>query len=299
MSARLKLPPAPSFADPALALSARRILEAALTEDLGAGDVTASAIVDSECCARARIHARQPLRVAGVPIWREALRLCAPAAPVEVRSVSDGTDMNKGGVVAEAEGPARLLLGSERVTMNLLCHLCGIATMTAEWVEAAGALRVLDTRKTTPGLRALEKYAVRVGGGNNHRMGLDGGVLIKENHIAAAGSLEAALERACNAAPHTLYVQCEVRTSAEAARAIQSGADALLLDNMSDREIATCLDAIGDLESVFVEASGRMDIERVVALSELADRGLDAVSAGALTHSRPYADLSMLMEIYR
>jgi nicotinate-nucleotide pyrophosphorylase (carboxylating) len=299
MSARLNLPLAQSFADPALALSGRRILEAALTEDLGAGDVTASAIVDRECRARARIHARQDVRVAGIPLWVEAMRLCAPADTVEVRAVPDGTVVRAGSVLAEAEAPARLLLGSERVAMNLLCHLCGISTMTAEWVEAAGTLRVLDTRKTTPGLRALEKYAVRVGGGHNHRMGLDGGVLIKENHIAAAGTLEDALERACAAAPHTLYVQCEVRTSAEAVRAVRAGADALLLDNMSDREIKGCLDAIGDLDSVFVEASGGMDLERVASLSALADRGLDAISAGALTHSRPYADLSMLMEIYR
>ena len=179
--------------------------------------------------------------------------------------------------------------------MNLICHITGIATTTANFVEHAGSLRVLDTRKTTPGLRALEKYAVRMGGGFNHRMGLDGGILIKENHIASAGSVEAAVTKARIQAPHSLKIQCEVTSLEEAERAVAAGADALLLDNMSNALLEQCALAHG--EKTFLEASGNMTLERIKTLAPLAEKGLHAVSVGALIHSRPYADLSMRMTL--
>jgi nicotinate-nucleotide pyrophosphorylase (carboxylating) len=154
---------------------------------------------------------------------------------------------------------------------------------------------VLDTRKTTPGLRSLEKYAVRTGGGHNHRFSLEAGVLIKENHITASGSVAAAVSAAREHAPHSLRIQCEVCTVEQAEEALEAGAEALLLDNMSNAMLADCAGRFGG--RAFLEASGNMNLERVRTLAPLAEHGLDAVSVGALVHSRPYADLSMLLEV--
>jgi nicotinate-nucleotide pyrophosphorylase (carboxylating) len=282
------------FLDPSLLVCARSIIETALREDLGSGDVTTNSTVGPNTMANARIVAKQDVRVCGVPLWEIALTLVGERS-TDRSLVAEGTTLSSGQQLASLSCNARALLSTERVVMNLVCHLTGIATLTATFMEHAGDLKILDTRKTTPGLRALEKYAVRVGGGFNHRLGLDGGVLIKENHIASAGSVEAAVTRAGIQAPHSLRIQCEVTTHDEAKRAIDAGADALLLDNMSDEELKSCARDFG--AQVFLEASGNMNLSRVKALAPLAQEGLHAVSVGALIHSRPYADLSMRMEL--
>jgi len=282
------------FHDPALNTGVDRILELGLPEDLGASDVTATSTVPANATADARLVAKAPVRICGLPIWRAVLERLE--SKFQVGTVLDeGTDVQAGVEVARITGNARDLLAAERIVMNLVCHLTGIATVTAEYVASAGNLRILDTRKTTPGLRSLEKYAVRIGGGHNHRFSLEAGVLIKENHITAAGSLSDAVIAAKKNAPHSLRIQCEVCTADEAAQAIEAGADALLLDNMSNSELADCAGRFG--KSAFLEASGNMNLERVKALAPLAEHGLDAVSVGALIHSRPYADLSMLLEV--
>ncbi len=282
------------FHDPALNTGIDRILELALPEDLGASDVTATATVPADTQAEARLISKAPVRVCGLPVWRSVLERLESKFWVGA-VLDEGTDVQTGVELARVSGNARDLLAAERIVMNLVCHLTGIATITADYVAAAGGLRILDTRKTTPGLRSLEKYAVRVGGGHNHRFSLEAGVLIKENHIAAAGSLTGAVSAAKKHAPHSLRIQCEVCTEDEAAQALEAGADALLLDNMSNAELADCAGRFGD--RAFLEASGNMNLERVQTLAPLAEHGLDAVSVGALTHSRPYADLSMLLEV--
>jgi nicotinate-nucleotide pyrophosphorylase (carboxylating) len=238
--------------------------------------------------------AKSPLRICGLPIWASVLkRLDSPISVHEV--LSEGSDVTPGAVLAKITGNARDLLAAERIVMNLVCHLTGIATLTAQFVSVAGNLKVLDTRKTTPGLRSLEKYAVRIGGGHNHRFSLEAGVLIKENHIVAAGSVSKAVNAAKHHAPHSLRIQCEVCTIEEAESALAAGADALLLDNMTNEQLAECASRFGT--QAFLEASGNMNLERVQSLAELAQNGLNAVSVGALIHSRPYADLSMLLEV--
>ncbi len=283
------------YEEPALRRASRQVVRRALDEDLGTGDVTTLATVPARAVGRARIVAKASIVVCGLPSWMDALDAIAPGTACLLTHLPEGTRAVAGQELAELEAPARALLATERVAMNLVCHLSGVATLTARFVEAAGALRVLDTRKTTPGLRTLEKYAVRVGGGHNHRLGLDGGILIKENHITAAGSLETAIQGARDRAPHSLRIECEVQNLDEAARALDAGAEALLLDNFTDEDLETAARRFG--ARAFLEASGNMSPERARALAPLAALGLDAISAGALTHSRPYADLSMLLEL--
>ncbi len=287
----------PTLPDAGVAAALADVVARALAEDLGTGDVTTRTTVPEAALADARIVAKEDVIVCGLAAWTEALAIAGPGADARCAALPDGAKARPGDVIAEASAPARLLLETERVVMNLVCHLGGIATGTARFVAAAGDLRVLDTRKTTPGLRALEKHAVRAGGGSNHRMGLDAGILIKENHIAAAGGLEDAIRGALQGAPHSLVVQCEVRSAGEAVRAVGAGARALLLDNMSKDALRTCLEALDGAAGIFVEASGNMTIERASELAPLAAEGLDAISAGAVIHSRPYADLSMRLEL--
>ncbi|MBE0617111.1 MAG: carboxylating nicotinate-nucleotide diphosphorylase, partial [Proteobacteria bacterium] len=205
----------------------------------------------------------------------------------------DGDDVAAGFRVLEVRGDARVLLTGERTALNLLQRLSGIATLTARWsrhLDGTGA-RLVDTRKTTPGLRALEKYAVRIGGGANHRTGLYDGVLIKENHIRAAGGLPVAVARARDQAPHTLRVEVEVTTLAELEQALAAGADAVLLDNMTLGDMAEAVRRVRG--RVLVEASGGVTEDRLRAIAET---GVDLISAGALTHSARAVDLSFLFE---
>lgn len=275
----------------------RDLVARALAEDLGSGDVTSEAVVDAGTRARARIVQKQPGVVFGLDVAAEAFAQ-AGAEPLD-RLVVEGQWRDAvPAEVAFVAGPAHALLAAERTALNFLCHLSGIATLTARHIGAVrgtGAA-ILDTRKTTPGLRALEKRAVAAGGGRNHRLGLYDAFLIKENHIAAAGGIAAAVGRARAANPE-LAVEVECRTLDEVAAAIAAGADRLLLDNMSPQELRAAVaerDAAGlDTPVPELEASGGVTLENV---GEIAATGVDLISVGALTHSAPALDLSMLLE---
>jgi nicotinate-nucleotide pyrophosphorylase (carboxylating) len=268
----------------------------ALHEDLGEGDVTTDATVPAGARARARIVQKQPGVVFGFDAAREVFRQTGAGAldALMVEGVwRDGVPAE----VALISGPARALLAAERVALNLLGHLSGVATLTARYVERSrelgGRATILDTRKTTPGLRGLEKAAVRAGGGSNHRFGLYDAILIKENHLALAGGLREAVEAARAARPD-LPVEVECRNAAEVAAALAVGADRLLLDNMDLRGLEDAVAArnAGD-SSAKLEASGGVTLETVGAISAT---GVEYVSVGALTHSAPTLDLSMLLE---
>jgi len=266
----------------------------ALAEDIGTGDLTAEAVVPAGARARARITQKQPGVVFGLGAAAEAFRQCG-AEDFEPLLVEGQWRERVPAQVALAAGPARSLLAAERTALNLLCHLSGVATLTARYVEAvAGSgARILDTRKTTPGLRALEKAAVAAGGGTNHRMGLYDAILIKENHAALAGGIGAAVRAAREANPE-LPVEAECRDLAELEEALAAGAARLLLDNMAPerlREAVAARDRGGPAPEL--EASGGVSLENVGAI---ADSGVEYISVGALTHSAPALDLSMLIE---
>lgn len=267
----------------------RRVLRQALEEDIGSGDITTEAIVDPSAVARAEVIAKESGVLAGVPV---ALALFEEIGPgIEARVlVADGDVVAPGTVVIDAVGPARFLLMVERTLLNFLMRLSGIATMTRRYAErlAGSKTRLLDTRKTTPGLRVLEKYAVRVGGGGNHRIGLFDGVLIKNNHIAVCGDVKEAIRRARRLAPMPCKVEVEVRTLEEVRRAIEAGAEAVLLDHMDREEMARAVDYCN--WKVVTEASGNLTPDDVAAAAEI---GVDYVSVGALTRSAVWLDFSM------
>jgi len=267
-----------------------RLLEAALEEDVGQGDVTSCAVLSSRQQALGKIRAKGALVVAGLPL---VPRLYSRLGAVQVQDlVDDGTAVSPGTVLLVARGDARTLLTGERTVLNLLQHLSGIATLTRRCVEALEGSRcvVRDTRKTLPGLRSLEKYAVRVGGGTNHRMRLDDGVLIKDNHVELVGGVGRAVRAARKALPaHEIEVEC--RTMEEVEEALDTGADVILLDNMAWEQLARAVAIIGGRARV--EASGGITPERV---REIADLGVDYIAMGCLTHSAPAVDLSMDVE---
>jgi nicotinate-nucleotide pyrophosphorylase (carboxylating) len=267
------------------------LVRAALAEDVGAGDVTTRLTVRPDTRARAEISAKENAMVAGLPLIR---KVCAAAGGgVEVTEhLGDGARVVAGDVLATLFGPAQTLLTIERVTLNLLQHLSGIATMTARFVAAVSGhgCRIVDTRKTTPGLRVLEKYAVRVGGGFNHRSALDDGILIKNNHITAAGGIGAAVAAARAGAPHGLKVEIECTTLAEVDEALAAGAEILLLDNMSVAQLTQAVQHIRG--RALIEASGGITLANVAAV---AASGVDIISIGALTHSVQAVDLHMTL----
>ncbi len=272
------------------------LVAAALVEDLGAGDVTTDATVPAGARARARIVQKEPGVLFGLDVAAAAFRQTG-AGELDELVVEGAWSEAAPRQVALIAGPARALLAAERVALNFLGHLSGVATLTARYVEAARATGgwavILDTRKTTPLLRALEKDAVRAGGGRNHRMGLDDAILIKENHIALAGGVAAAVARAREAHPD-LPVEVECRDAAEVEAALGSGAARLLLDNMDPdglRDAVAARDAVAP--DVALEASGGVNLDTVGAI---AATGVDFISVGALTHSAPALDLSMLLE---
>lgn len=280
----------------------RELVTRALAEDVGTGDITAEATVEEDARARARIVQKAPGVVFGLDLAAEAF---AQAGGGELdKLVIEGQWRDSvPAEVAFVSGPARGLLAAERVALNLLGHLSGVATLTARYVEAArasgGRATVLDTRKTTPGLRALEKAAVRAGGGSNHRLGLYDAILIKENHAALAGGTAAAVARARAAQPDR-PIEIECRDLCEVEAALAAGAERLLLDNMDlaalERAVAARDAAAGSGDSTQraeLEASGGVTLETVGAISTT---GVDFVSVGALTHSAPALDLSMLLE---
>lgn len=263
----------------------------ALAEDLGWGDVTTEATVPSGLRARGVILAKSSCIIAGTDVAAETFRQLDPAVGFEVKR-RDGSRCEPGDVVAEVRGAAASMLTAERTALNFLQRLSGIATLTRRYVDAAaGGITILDTRKTTPTLRALEKYAVRAGGGTNHRGGLDDGILIKDNHVRLAGGVGAALAR-MKAARREMPIEIEAQSLADVDAAVAAGADIILLDNLSTDEIRQAIQKIGGRAQV--EISGGVTLERI---PELARTGANYVSVGALTHSSQAADMSFELEL--
>jgi nicotinate-nucleotide pyrophosphorylase (carboxylating) len=273
--------------DPALY---REIVRRALAEDLGWGDVTTEATVRPEQRARGTILVKSPCVIAGIQVAEEAFRQLDPAIAFEIRR-NDGDRCAAGAVVAEARGAAAAMLTAERTALNLLQRMSGIATLTRAFVDAAGGtITVLDTRKTTPTLRALEKYSVRAGGGANHRSGLDDGILIKDNHIRLAGGVEAAV-KLMKDARQEMMVEVEAQSLDQVDAAIAAGADIILVDNLPIEQIREAVRRVAGRAKV--EISGGVTLDR---MPELARTGADYVSVGALTHSAPAADISFELE---
>ncbi|TXM69796.1 carboxylating nicotinate-nucleotide diphosphorylase [Methylobacterium sp. WL69] len=267
------------------------IVRAALMEDLGrAGDITTDAIVPASLTMNAVIAARQDGVISGIDAAVIAFGLIDPAVAVTVVR-GDGARVTPGDVVIRLSGPARAIITAERVALNLLCRMSGVATATASLVDAArphGKARIVCTRKTTPGLRALEKHAVRAGGGSNHRFGLDDAVLIKDNHVAVAGGIVPAITRARAYAGHLVKIECEVDTLAQLEEALSVGADAVLLDNMNPDQLREAVRMIDG--RAIAEASGRITRETVGAV---AASDVDLISCGWITHSAPIIDLGL------
>ena len=267
-----------------------RIIRTALQEDIGLGDVTTRATVDPGTPGRAELVAKEEFVLSGIEVVRRVFQLLDPAVAFESLK-EDGQRIKSGEVLAWIKGEAAVLLQGERVALNLLQRMSGVATQTARFVQAVagtGAV-IVDTRKTTPGLRALDKYSVRMGGGQNHRTSLYDGVLIKENHIAAAGGIGVAVARARQRVPHTLKIEVETRNPQEVAEALEAGADIILLDNMDPEQLRHAVDLVAG--RAVTEASGGVNLETVRAIAET---GVNLISVGALTHSSRAVDISML-----
>jgi len=273
-------------------VNAIALIEAALSEDVGKGDRTSQWTVPAESRSEAVIVAKQRLIVAGLAAAAEVFRAVDSDLSVELRT-DDAKELDVGDVVMAIEGPTRSLLTAERTALNFLAHLSGIATLTGAFVSrvAGTGARIVDTRKTTPGWRALEKMAVRAGGGSNHRMALDDMVLVKDNHIAAAGGLTAAIERV-RMNNVGLPVEVEVHNPEELQEALAAGVKRILLDNMTPDELREAVSLVRERagESVLLEASGNVTLNTVL---EVAETGVDLISVGALTHSAAAADFSL------
>jgi nicotinate-nucleotide pyrophosphorylase (carboxylating) len=272
------------------------IVRMALREDIGTGDVTTLSTVTADRQAVGRMVAKADGIVAGLPVVEEVFRQVDGNVAVR-RIINEGTAVKTGDAICVVEGEARSLLIGERVALNFLQRMSGIATLTAKFVAQVGGTdaRIVDTRKTTPGLRLLEKYAVRVGGGHNHRMGLYDAVMIKDNHIIAAGGIAAAVKRARAQIPHIMTITVECETLEQVDEALTAGADILLLDNMTNGLRAEAVQRIrGSGKRVLAEASGGITLE---TSAEVAGTGVDILSVGALTHSAPALDISLDLEI--
>ncbi len=271
-------------------LAVERVVRNALAEDLGdAGDITTDATIAADATAMVRIVARKPGRIAGLVAARMAFRLLDPGIRIAV-VVPDGRDAEAGATIAALDGRVRPILTGERVALNFLGHLSGIATLTAQYVatvRGTGA-RITCTRKTTPGLRALEKYAVRCGGGVNHRFGLYDALLIKDNHVAAAGGIIPAIERARAHAGHMVRIEVEVDRLSQLEEALSVGADTVMLDNMSLADMREAVHLTAGRARL--EASGGVSLATVRAIAET---GVDLISVGALTHSAPNLDVAL------
>ena len=266
----------------------------ALAEDVGRGDVTTEATIPQGARASGRIFAKADGVVAGLPMVELVFLQMDPNARIE-RVAQDGDHITRGQTLLRLEGDARALLTAERTALNFLGRLSGVATIAATCAAATEgtSARVVDTRKTTPGLRSLEKYAVRIGGADNHRAGLDDGILIKDNHIAAAGGVTQAVTRARAYASHLLKVECECETETQVREALAAGVDAILLDNMT---LEAMRDAVALIRAhdphVIIEASGNIGANPA-RIAAVAATGVDLISTGALTHSAPVFDVSL------
>jgi nicotinate-nucleotide pyrophosphorylase (carboxylating) len=270
-----------------------RFISMALEEDLGRGDVTTLATIPPDHTAQGKITAKADLTIAGLPLVARVLNAVDPTAGVRLL-VTEGSAVKKGQVVLELWGNAAGLLIAERTLLNFLQHISGVATLTRKFVDAIAGTqcKIIDTRKTLAGFRVLDKYAVTQGGGTNHRMGLDDGILIKDNHIAVCGGVGAAVRQARSRASALLRIEVECTTLAEVQEALDARADIILLDNMTTSQMADAV-RLGSGRAL-LEASGNMSLERV---REVAETGVDFISVGALTHSAPAVDLSMAVVV--
>jgi nicotinate-nucleotide pyrophosphorylase (carboxylating) len=266
-----------------------QLIKNALEEDIGAGDITTLSTVPPEARGVGLFRAKRDCLIAGLFLLEKIFSILDPE--VRVRYLCrDGDSVQKGTVVAEARGPIRALLMGERTALNFLQRLSGTATLAHRYVEAVKGIpcKIIDTRKTTPGLRTLEKYAVRMGGANNHRLGLYDAALVKDNHIAAAGSIASAVEKIRRQAPFMARVEVECADLKQVKDALEAGADVIMLDNMTTKQMAEAVKLID--KRAWVEASGGITLER---LREVAEAGVDFISIGALTHSAPAVDFNM------
>ena len=269
-----------------------KIVQSAIEEDTGEADVTTTAALTGEEIGSALAIAKSDVVVAGIDVFKETFLFLDPGIKF-TGCCKDGDVVEKGGRIAEISGNLSRILTAERVALNFLQRMCGIATFTRQYVDEVKGTKakILDTRKTAPGLRYLDKYAVRIGGGYNHRFGLYDGVLIKDNHIVAAGGISQALARVRGRLPHTLKVEIEVKNLQELEEAINSGADVIMLDNMSLEDMRKAVTATGG--RVPLEASGNVTLANV---RQIAETGVDFISVGALTHSVPASDISLKIE---
>lgn len=265
------------------------LVDRCLAEDIGPGDITTDSVVPPELVTTGFIKAKQEGVVAGLPVAEAVFRRLDPEL-VFIPQVDEGAAVAAGTVLARLEGRARTILTGERLALNFLQRLSGVATVTSRLVRLVEGypVRLVDTRKTTPGLRVLEKYAVRVGGGHNHRLGLFDAVLIKDNHIRAAGGIRQAVERARRAVPHTVRVEVETEDLAGVAEALEAGADIIMLDNMDLETMARAVRLVDG--RALLEASGGITAD---TLPLAAAAGVDVISVGALTHSAPALDISL------
>jgi len=271
----------------------REVARRALQEDIGAGDITSWLTVPQDAQAEGTLTAKADGVIAGLFVAQTVFQTVDPAIAFNT-AIRDGGRVAPGTEIAQVSGPARGILAAERVALNFLQHLSGIATLTAAFSERVRGTktRIADTRKTTPGLRALEKYAVTIGGGANHRFGLYDGILIKDNHIAVAGGVGRAVQLAKAGAPHTLKVEAEVRNLTQLEEAISAGADAVLLDNMTIADLRKAVQMAAG--RVVLEASGGVTLQNV---RQIAETGVDLISVGALTHSAPALDISLEFKV--
>ena len=269
-----------------------RIVRTSLEEDIGLGGVTTEVTIAPDTIARAELVAKEDFVLAGLGVAETVFRTLDPEVCFE-KLLEDGRKVRRGEVLAWIKGQASVLLQGERVALNLLQRMSGIATLTAQYVERVAGTEavIVDTRKTVPGLRALDKFSVRMGGGRNHRIGLFDGVLIKENHSAAAGGITMAIERARQRLPHTLKIEVETRNIDEVNEALAAKADIIMLDNMTLDQMRQGVELIAG--RALVEASGGVNLETV---RDIAETGVNIISVGALTHSVKAIDISMLFD---
>lgn len=267
----------------------RKLIREALEEDIGSGDVTTLAVLTGDETGTAEASAKEDIIVAGIDIFREVFLL----TDKEIQFLperKDGQSVNKSGVIAHISGKLASILSAERVALNIFQRMCGIATLTKKYVDRISGTKakILDTRKTMPGLREFDKYAVKIGGGYNHRMGLYGGVLIKDNHISAAGGISNAVDRALNNIPPALKIEVEVKNVTEVEEALSAGVDIIMLDNMTPDDMKQAVSLING--KALIEASGGVTLSNV---RDYAETGVDFISIGAITHSAPAADISL------
>lgn len=272
----------------------RPLVAAWLAEDLGRGDITSTSVIPRKAQAVARLEAREEFVVAGLGVAGLCFEMAGEPAPDWDPKVDDGELVKAGDTLARVEGNLRRILAAERTALNVFARLSGVASLTADYAQSLWGTkaRLVDTRKTTPGLRVLEKYAVRVGGGSNHRHGLDDGILIKDNHIAAAGGIGPAVRSARTNAHHGLRVEVEVEDLAGLDEALDAGADIVLLDNMSVEEVRKAVEATAG--RALLEVSGGMNLDNI---GDYGRTGADLISVGALTHSVRSVDVALEVDL--